>query len=47
MQEMVDPITRLGDILIEKVAILDGPSQDKSTNIFEFNPLSSTFNEPS
>jgi len=32
---------------IEEVAILDGPSQDASTNIFEFSPPSSTSREPS
>jgi hypothetical protein len=47
MQEMVDPVARLGNTLIEEVVILDGPSQDTSTNIFEFNPPSSTFSEPS
>jgi len=47
MQEMVDPVTRLGNSLTKEVAILDGPSQDTSTNIFEFNPPSSTSNEPS
>jgi len=47
MQEMVDPITRLGDTLIEEVAILDGPGHDTSTNIFEFSPPSSTSNKPS
>ncbi len=47
MQEMVDPVARLGNTLIEEVAILDGPSQDTSTNIFEFSPPSSTSNEPS
>ncbi len=47
MQEMVDPITRLGDILTEKVVILDEPSQNTPTNIFEFSPLSSTSNEAS
>jgi hypothetical protein len=33
--------------LIEEVVILDGPSQNTSTNIFEFNPPSSTSGEPS
>jgi hypothetical protein len=32
--------------LIEEVVILDGLGQDKSTNIFEFCPPSSTSNEP-
>jgi hypothetical protein len=44
MQEIVDPVTRFRDTLIEEV-ILDGPSQDTSTNIFEFFPPSSTSNE--
>jgi len=35
------------DTLVEEVAILDGPSQDTSTNIFEFSPPSSTSKEPS
>jgi hypothetical protein len=47
MQEMVDPVARLGNPLVEKVAILDGPSQDTSTNIVEFSPPSSTSREPS
>jgi hypothetical protein len=47
MQKIVDLVTRLGDTLTEKVAIMDGPSQDTSTNIFEFNPPSSTSNKPS
>jgi hypothetical protein len=42
MQEMVDPVARLGNPLVEEVAILD-----TSTNIFEFSPLSSTSKEPS
>jgi len=46
MQKMVDPIARLGNLLVEKVAILDGPSQDTS-NIFEFISPSSTSKEPS
>jgi hypothetical protein len=33
--------------LIEEVVVLDGPSQDTSTNIFEFSPPSSASNEPS
>jgi len=33
--------------LIEEVVILDEPSQDTSTNIFEFSPPSSTSREPS
>jgi hypothetical protein len=44
MQEIVDPVTRFRDTLIEEV-ILDGPNQDTSTNIFEFFPPSSTSNE--
>ncbi len=47
MQKMVDPVARLGNPLVEEVAILDGPSQDTSTNIFEFSPPSSTSREPS
>ncbi len=47
MQEMVDPVARHGNHLVEKVVILDGPSQDTSTNIVEFNPPSSTSREPS
>jgi len=47
MQEMVDPVARLGNPLVEEVAILDGPSQDTSTNIFESSPPSSTSREPS
>jgi hypothetical protein len=47
MQEMVDPIARLGDTLTKEVAILDGPSQDTSTNVFEFSPPSSTSSKPS
>jgi len=46
MQEIVDPVTRLGNTLIEEVVILDGPSEDTSTTIFEFFPPSSTSNEP-
>jgi hypothetical protein len=46
MQEMVDPIARLGDTLTKEVAILDGPSQDTSTNVFEFRPFSSISSEP-
>jgi hypothetical protein len=44
---MVDPVARLGNILTKEITILDGPSQDTSTNIFEFNPPSSTSSEPS
>jgi hypothetical protein len=44
---MVDLVTRLGDILTKEVIILDGPSQDTSTNSFESSPPSSTSNEPS
>ncbi len=47
MQEMVDLVARLGNTLTEEVAILGGPSQDTSTNIFEFSPPSSTSNKPS
>jgi hypothetical protein len=47
MQEIVDPITRLGDTLIEEVVILDGLGQDTLTNIFEFSPPSLTSSEPS
>jgi hypothetical protein len=47
MQEMVDPVARLGNPLVEEVAILDGPSQDTSTNIFESSAPSSTSREPS
>jgi len=47
MQELVDLVARLGNPLVEEVAILDGPSQDTSTNIFEFNPPSSASREPS
>ncbi len=47
MQEMVDPVARLGNTLTKEIVILDGPSQDTSTNIFEFSPPSSTSNEPS
>jgi hypothetical protein len=43
---MVDLVARLGNPLVEEVAILDGPSQDTS-NIFEFSPPSSTSREPS
>jgi hypothetical protein len=46
MQEIVDPVTRFRNTLIEEVVILDGSSQDTSTNIFEFFPPSSTSNEP-
>jgi hypothetical protein len=46
MQEIIDPVVRLGDTLIEKVVILDGLGQDTSTNIFEFYPCSSTSNKP-
>jgi hypothetical protein len=46
MQEMVDLAVRLGDTLKEEV-ILDRLGQDTSTNIFEFNPPSSTSSEPS
>jgi hypothetical protein len=44
---MVDPVARLGNPLVEEVVILDGPSQDTSTNISEFTPPSSTSREPS
>ncbi len=47
MQEMVDRVARLENILTKEVVILDGPSQDTSTNIFEFRPPSSTFSTPS
>jgi len=47
MQEMVDRVARLENILTKDVTILDGPSQDTSTNIFEFSPPSSTFSKPS
>jgi len=47
MQEVVDPVARLENTLTEEVTILDGPSQNTSTNIFEFSPPSSTFNKPS
>ncbi len=46
MQEMADPVARLGNPLVEEVVILDGPSQDTSINIFEFSPPSSTSREP-
>jgi hypothetical protein len=41
---MVDLVTKLGNTLIEEVAILDGVGQNTSTNIFEFSPPSSTSN---
>ncbi len=44
---MVDLVIRLGNPLTEEVVILDGPIQDTSTNIFEFNPPSSTSSKPS
>jgi hypothetical protein len=44
---MVDPVARLEDTLIEEVVILDGPSQDTSTNIFEFSPPLPTSSKPS
>jgi len=47
MQEMVDQLARLENTLTEDVNILDGPSQDTSTNIFEFSPPSSSFSKPS
>ncbi len=47
MQEIVDPVARLGNTLIEEVVILDGLGHDTSKNIFEFNPLSSTSSKPS
>ncbi len=47
MQEMVDPIAKLGNTLTKEVGILDGLGQDTSTNIFEFSPPSSTSSEPS
>ncbi len=46
MQEMVDLVARLGNILTKEVIILDGLSQDTSTNIFEFSPPSSTSSKP-
>ncbi len=47
MQEIVDRVARLENTLTKEVTILDGPSQDTSTNIFEFSPPSSTFSKPS
>jgi hypothetical protein len=46
MQEMVDPIARLGNTLTKEVVILDGPGKDTSTSVFEFSPPSSTSSEP-